>query len=167
LTINAINGIPSIWNQYWHFQPESEVFSLMVRVVKQRDFLEECVKSGDLPPVGVLQSRSFNERFPNPGRPAVSKYPTRPGVSKYPTIISVDYQTGRLYAGHTDIFFLKGDAPERYEQRIRKRLFSIIEATTEIEFVQNARGEPYVSGDTILILVTILSSEDIKAIIKP
>jgi hypothetical protein len=80
-------------------------------------------------------------------------------------MISLDYTTGRLYSGFTDIYFLKGDAPERYKPRIQKEL--ALRATNyKIKFIQNAAGEPYVNGDTVLVLVTTLSSEDIKAIIR-
>ena len=83
-------------------------------------------------------------------------------------IVSFDYESRKLYAGLTDIYFFQKDFPQKkYEKQIDALIWRLknMEGWYGSNFlVQNNKGEPYVSGDTFLTCITVLISEDIKSI---
>ena len=77
----------------------------------------------------------------------------------YLIIASMDFETGRLYAGLTEISFLQN----RLSKREIRNIKNVFENNPKV--TRNAKGEPYIAGgDTILYFVKTLSSEDVEVI---
>jgi hypothetical protein len=139
------------------------------------------VSSGDLPPLRTFRqtseegARILNEtqyiRWINRATP--SDYPIKRSGDyprTYSAIVSLDFNTGRLYAGFTDINFLKEDFPWKNHREAHKRTFDnwlsqIQKEYGECFFVRNAKGECLTYGsDTVLTFVATLASNDIEYI---
>jgi hypothetical protein len=85
-------------------------------------------------------------------------------VPTYPTIVSLDYETGNLYVGFTKIPFLQDSFYKKIKKNDRSKyeLFIRTKVKSINNLVQNAKGEPYSSGDTLMHPVIKLSREEIE-----
>jgi hypothetical protein len=122
-----------------------------------RNYFITRIESGDLPALGV-----FERGMPETIWAESVLYMRKGNYPGNATIVSLDYQTGRLYVGFTDLFFLKNNF--KYKQDMinfcRGRHEGLYGSSL---FLQNINEEPYRSGDVILTLAAILSSEDVNA----
>jgi hypothetical protein len=118
-----------------------------------QDYFIEQIQKGIFPPLGVFQG----------GDPEVASAENfltlrRAGIPGNSIIVSLDYQSRKLYVGFTDLFFLRDDFPEKFKKDIPKYLLQFSGSLV----VQNAIGEPYAGGNTMLALVTILSGDQMS-----
>jgi hypothetical protein len=152
----------------------------------QKDHYEEQIKIGNLPTLGVFKpgapeiafwSEYCSEHEMLDYDTIVSRYKSNK-IDKYSalrfplydTIVSLDYKTGTLYAGFTNIPFLEDKFfkdfyvfsiwRENDKRAIRRALIQ----EPRFKIFQNAQGELYDSGDTLLNFVVVLSSDDLKLI---
>jgi hypothetical protein len=156
-----MKNVIAVW---YRFNFNRDVNNLLGAVYDQRDHVNSMILSGDLPPIGINFRGSRSESPETKLWILWSHH-----FWAYPVIISLDYETGRLYTGFTDVYFLKEDFPEELKQRIRDRI-KRMNGGEDIRganfYVENAKGEPYASGDTIMGLAAISSSDDIETIRK-
>jgi hypothetical protein len=155
------------------FSYGSEIRRLYYYLRFQNNYFKQQIASGDIPILGTFQQDS----------PEVGKMwcyilgesehmlgvREKPPLSKWFTIISLDCGTGKLYAGFTDIYFLRKDFPKRTKNGMLRQFFSFLAPVKQSDgsayYVQNATGEKFLSGDTILTFVDTLSSSDIESIV--
>jgi hypothetical protein len=164
----SIQAYKDIRYPYRRFNFNRDVNNVLdVMFSRQIDHVNSMILSGDLPPIGIIR-RGHDFRPKSPEWKLWNLWAYKHSL-QYPVVISLDYETGRLYTGFTDIYFLKEDFPEELKQRIRDRIIRVNESEGLYGsnfYVQNAKGEPYASGDTIMGLAAILSSGDIETIRK-
>ncbi|MDR1885022.1 MAG: hypothetical protein LBQ56_02020 [Synergistaceae bacterium] len=146
-----------------------DINGLMRDFVQQKNYFNARIEDGELPVLGVFQQGSKETE-------AIWAWAERPFTASYypgnATIVSLDFQTGKLYVGFTDVYFLREDIPKIYKksQRWRSVLQGWIIGNNENNngfsdsgiVVQNARGEEYREGNTLMTLVAVLSSDDLS-----
>jgi hypothetical protein len=115
-----------------------------------RNFFHSQVINGDLPDIGVFP-RGSQENEIIWKRLPFSTREIFPGNS---VVVSLDFETGKLYAGFSDLYLLNDKFPKRFREEIL--------STRRSSSFQNAKGEPYEKGTTLLTLVAILSSDDVS-----
>jgi hypothetical protein len=158
---------------------------IRTQIIFQKDYFEGQIINGNLPTLGIFPpgppelmfwsklgepimvnvSHDYNILISRYKSGHISIGPTSSVYPVFSTIISLDYNTGRLYTGLTDIPYLQDNFLKRHflyesqRQKVKKILFNQI--TQRFGFFQNVREEPYVSGDTLLCYTATLSSDDI------
>ena len=136
-----------------------------------REYYVARVASEDLPYLGVfrhddLECVRFDKEYLAPhGSTSLWRY-----YSNYHMIISLDFNTRRLYTGFADLKFLKKSFSAEHKNEIhRKKMDEWISHNAQgygQDFlVQNIEGERFArGGDTVLTFVVTLSSDDVGSI---
>jgi len=160
----------------------------------QRDYFREQIKNNNFPRLGVYMPFSeetiyFEKILQEKNESRFQRYLEIKDSPKnimelkpeekvsyvaypvYPTIVSLDYETGNLFAGFIEVPFLGKEFYENFNKqdhfrrRIQDRTLSLLrygEYSDGYGLVQNAKGEPFNEGKTVMRFVGTISSEDVK-----
>ena len=158
--------------EYFGFSQQTAIHvSLNKHVAWQRDILNLRIENRDFPPLGIFPPGASVDAVWRGNQVLEDNiWKESPNSMMYQAVISLDYSSGKLYAVYTDIYFLKEKFPQKFKPLIIKYIDELNAYMEEkygsVYLLQNTDGDPYTSGDTVLTLVNIISSDDILSFYK-
>jgi hypothetical protein len=151
-------GFMVLSDEWWVLPPYNEfrwytdISAFLADFNQLRYFFESQLMSGKLPDIGVFQQGSQENEVIWAERP----FRTRKIYPGNSVVVSLDFETAKLYVGFSDLYLLNDQFPKKHRGKFKKWILS------NGNFVQNAKGEPYEKGNTLLRFIAVLSSDDVS-----